>query len=60
MFKSNLVAGIVGISLITVFLGFLGFWLKSWPLSIIIIGVLALMIYDVVKALREINGDANS
>lgn len=61
MFKFNLVGGIVGIILIAGFLGFLGWWLKSWPLSIIILLVLGLMIYDVVKGLKEIretNGSA--
>ena len=54
MFKFNLVGAIVGIVLIAGFLGFLGFWLKSWPLSIIIIFVVGLMIYDVFKGLREV------
>jgi hypothetical protein len=61
MFKFNLVGGLVGIVLIAGFLGFLGFWLKSWPLSIIIILVVGLMLYDVFKGLREIrenNGGA--
>lgn len=61
MFKFNLVGSIVGIILIGGFLGFLGWWLKSWPLSIIILLVLGLMIYDVVKGLKEItesNGSA--
>ncbi len=53
MFKLNLIGATVGIILIAGFLGFLGWWLKSWPLSIIIILVLGLMIYDVTKALRE-------
>jgi hypothetical protein len=58
MFKSNLVAGIIGIVLVAGFLGTLGWWLKSVPLTIIILGVLGLIVYDVVKALREVNGNA--
>jgi hypothetical protein len=61
MFKFNVVGSIVGIILMGGFLGFLGWWLKSWPLSIIILLVLGLMLYDVAKGLKEIrdgNGSA--
>jgi F0F1-type ATP synthase assembly protein I len=52
MFKFNLVgAG---------FLGFLGVWLKSWPLSIIIILVIGLMAYDIVKGLREVRTSSSN
>lgn len=61
MFKFNLIGTIVGFVLIAGFLGFLGVWLKSWPLSIIIIFVVGLMTYDIAKGLREVresNGGA--
>ena len=56
MFKSNLVAAIVGVALVSAFLGTMVWWLKSLPLTIIVLGVVGLMIFDVVKSLREING----
>lgn len=55
MFKSNLVAGIFGLVLVCGFTGFLLFWLKSWPLGIIIVGVALLIVYDLFLSLKETN-----
>lgn len=60
MFKFNLVGAIVGLVIVAGFLGFLGVWLKSWPLSIIIILVVGLMTYDIVKALRELGTNGSN
>lgn len=58
MFKSNLIAAIIGIVLVCGFLFFLMWWLKSVPLTVIMGCVIALMLWDVVKSLRETNGSA--
>jgi hypothetical protein len=58
MFKSNLIAAMFGIVLVCGFLGFLMWWLKSVPLTIIMLGVIGLVIYDVVRSLKESNGSA--
>lgn len=58
MFKFNVFGAVVGSILMFGFLGFLGWWLKSWPLSLIILFVLGLMVYDIVKGLREVR-DSN-
>lgn len=56
MFKANLIAGILGIALVGAFLGILVGWLKAVPLAVIVVGVMALVIYDVVTSLKESNG----
>jgi hypothetical protein len=60
MFKFNLVGAIAGFVIVAGFLGFLGVWLKSWPLSIIIILVIGLMAYDIVKGLREVRTSSSN
>lgn len=56
---ANLMTGIVGIVVVSAFLGFLMWWLKSIPLAVIMLGVIGLMIYDVVSTLRTgSNGSA--
>jgi hypothetical protein len=49
---TNIVTSIIGIVVVSAFLGFLMWWLKSVPLTIIMLGVTGLMIYDVVTTLR--------
>lgn len=48
----DFIAGIVGIAMVTVFLGIMVWWVKVLPLIIIIVGVLALLVYDWVRTLR--------
>jgi hypothetical protein len=55
MFKSNLVAGVIGVAILSAFLGTLLVWLKSVPLTIITLCVVGLVIYDLIKTLREGN-----
>jgi amino acid transporter len=47
-----LVTGLTGIALLATFLGIMVWWVKAPPLIIIIVGVLALVIYDFVQELR--------
>lgn len=53
MFKSNLIAGTAGIVLVCGFLGILMAWIKAPPLVIIMLAVIAMMIYDFIKTMRE-------
>lgn len=46
-------AGIVGIGGLIVFLGIMLVWVPAPPLIIICVGVVMLLIYDFVNALRE-------
>ena len=48
----TLVTGIVGIAMLVVFLGILLWWIKALPLTIIVVGVVLLMVYDFVHTLR--------
>ncbi len=56
MFKLNLVAGLIGLALLAGFLGTMLWWVKAVPLTIIILAVGALIVYDLVKSLRQGNG----
>lgn len=56
MFKSNLVAGIIGIILVCGFLGILMAWIKAPPLIVIMLLVIGMMIYDFIKTMRENRG----
>ena len=48
----GLVTGVVGIVLVLLFLGILVWWIKALPLTIIVVGVIALLLYDFVRTLR--------
>ena len=48
----NLVTGLIGIALVTAFVGFMLVWVKALPLIIIVLGVLLLLLYDFVQTLR--------
>jgi hypothetical protein len=56
MSPTNLVTAVIGIVVVSAFLGFLVWWLKSIPLTIIMLGVIAMMVWDVVGTLRSGNG----
>ena len=47
-----LVTGIVGIAMLVAFLGFLVWWIKDLPFTIIVVVVVLLMLYDFVRTLR--------
>ena len=48
----DVVPGIIGIALVTTFLGIMVWWVQALPLIIIVVGVLILLIYDWIKTLR--------
>jgi hypothetical protein len=48
----NLVSGVIGIALLSAFLGFMLWWVPALPLIIITVGCIALLIYDFVQTLR--------
>jgi hypothetical protein len=47
-----LVTGIIGIAMMVGFLGFLVWWIKDLPFTIIVIGVVLLLLHDFVQTLR--------
>jgi hypothetical protein len=49
---AQLISGIIGIGLLTAFLGIMLWWVKAPPLIIIVVLVLVLLIYDFVQTLR--------
>ena len=53
-----LVTGIVGIAMLGVFLGFLAWWIKALPFTIIVVGVVLMVLWDFVQTLRSGNGGA--
>jgi hypothetical protein len=48
----NLITGIIGIAGLATFLGIMVWWVKAPPLIIIVVGVLALLLYDFVQTVR--------
>ncbi|MCK6450403.1 MAG: hypothetical protein L6R19_06045 [Alphaproteobacteria bacterium] len=53
----NIVPGLIGIALMTAFLGIVVTWIKEVPLIIIAVGVMALLVYDLWQTVR---GSANT
>ena len=47
-----LVTGLVGIAMLVAFLGFLVWWIKDLPFTIIVVGVVLLVVYDFVRTMR--------
>jgi len=47
----TLITGIVGIAMLVTFLGFLVWWIKDLPFTIIVVGVVLLLLYDFVRVL---------
>lgn len=60
MFKSHLVAGLIGMTLVACFLGIICAWIKEPALIVIVVGVMGMMVYDFWLSIREIrdNGSA--
>ncbi len=48
----TLITGILGITILVVFLGVLLWWIKSLPLTIVVVGVILLLLYDFVHTLQ--------
>ena len=53
---SNVVSAIIGIALFVTFLGFIVAWVKPIPLAIIVLGVVAMMVYDLYLSLSSDSG----
>ena len=51
----NVISACIGILLFVLFLGTIIAWIKPIPLAIIVLGVLAMMIYDIILSLRDSN-----
>jgi hypothetical protein len=49
----TLVTGLIGIAMLLGFLGFLVWWIKEVPFTIIVVVVLLLLLYDFVQTLRS-------
>ncbi|MFN4275525.1 MAG: hypothetical protein ACK4FJ_04435 [Ferrovibrio sp.] len=60
MFKSNLLAGLIGIALMCAFLGVMIAWVKAVPLIVIWVGVMLMMIYDFIKTMRDIRRNSGN
>jgi len=52
---TNLITGVIGLVMMATFLGFLVWWLKALPLTIIVIFVVLLLAVDLVQSLRPAN-----
>jgi hypothetical protein len=48
-----LITGLIGIAMLATFLGIMIWWVKALPLIIIVVGVLALLLFDFVQELRD-------
>lgn len=53
---TNLITGLIGLSLMMTFLGILVVWIKAIPLIVIVVGVVILAVVDFVHSLRTTNG----
>ena len=49
----SVVTGLIGILMVMMFLGFLVWWIRELPFTIIVVAVIGLMIYDWVRTLRH-------
>jgi hypothetical protein len=47
------VTGLVGVVMVMMFLGFLVWWIRELPFTLIVLAVVVLMLYDVVQTLRH-------
>jgi uncharacterized membrane protein len=53
----TLVTGLVGITILLVFLGTLVWWIKALPFTIIVVAVVLMLVYDFVQSVRD--GDSS-
>ena len=51
------ITGLIGIAMLSTFLGIMLWWVPAPPLIIIVVCVLALLLYDFFQSLRPGNGD---
>lgn len=50
---TNVICASIGVALFVAFIGIIVWWVKPIPLAIIVAGVIAAMIYDVVLSVRD-------
>jgi hypothetical protein len=55
---TNFVTGLIGISLVLAFVGFMVWWVPALPLIIIVAVVMLLLVIDFVQSLRMGNSGA--
>jgi hypothetical protein len=55
----TLITGLVGITLVGLFLGIMAWWIKAVPFTLIVVAVLLLLLYDFVRTLRYGEGGDN-
>lgn len=60
MFKSNLIAGLIGIATVCSFLGLLMYWVPEPAMIIIMLLVIAMMIFSFFKDIREIRNNSEN
>jgi hypothetical protein len=48
-----LVTGLIGVALVLAFLGVLTWWIREVPLTLIVVAVMLMLIYDFVQTLRH-------
>lgn len=48
-----LITGIIGIAMVTAFLGFMVWWVKALPIIIIVVVVVGFHVYDFIQTLRS-------
>jgi hypothetical protein len=49
----TLITGVIGIAMLSVFLGIMLWWVPAPPLIVIVVSVMALLIYDFVQTIRH-------
>ncbi|HKY86448.1 MAG TPA: hypothetical protein VJL90_06795 [Pseudorhodoplanes sp.] len=55
-----LITGVIGLVMLSIFLGILLWWIKALPLIIIVLSVLAIQLYDFVQEMRYGENGAGS
>lgn len=48
----TLVTGLIGIAMVLAFLGIMVWWIRELPLTIIVVAVVIMLLYDFVQTLR--------
>ena len=56
----NIIAGVIGVGMVAVFLGFYAIKLNSVPLWIIMGGVLVMIVVEFFESLKEKNGNSGA
>jgi hypothetical protein len=49
----TLVTGLIGIAMVCTFLGIMAWWIKELPITIIIVVVMLMLLYDFVQTMRH-------